>query len=69
MSRTYQGHDRLRTEVAMPDKAIRIEKLRAIERLVDEARMIADDEGEHLLGAKLDDCATCALQRMESLRG
>jgi hypothetical protein len=53
----------------MPDKAMRIEKLRAIERLVDEARMIADDEGEHLLGAKLDDCATCALQRMESLRG
>lgn len=52
----------------MPDKARKIEKLRTIERLVDEARTIADDEGEHLLGAKLDDCVTCTLQRMESLQ-
>jgi hypothetical protein len=64
MSRVDEGSNRLRTEVAMPEK---IEKLRAIERLVDEARTIADDEGEHLLGAKLDDCVTCTQQRMDSL--
>ena len=51
----------------MPEKARKIAKLRVIERLVDEARTIADDEGEHLLGAKLDDCMTCAVQRVESL--
>ncbi len=51
----------------MPEKTRKLERLRVIERLVDEARTIADDEGEHLLGAKLDDCVTCAVQRMETL--
>lgn len=51
----------------MPDNARKLEKLRFIERLVDEARSIADDEGEYLLGAKLDDCITCTTQRMTTL--
>ncbi len=51
----------------MPEKARKIEKLRLIEQLVDEARTIADDAGEHLIGAKLEDCLECALARKSSL--
>ena len=51
----------------MPEKSRKIEQLRVIERLVGEARSLADDEGEHLLGAKLDDCALCTAQRLDAL--
>ncbi len=44
-----------------------IERLRAISRLIIEARDIADLEGEHMLGAKLEDCLICAQERIQSL--
>lgn len=51
----------------MPEKARKIEQLRRIERLVSEARTIADGVDEHLIGAKLEDCLVCAQERMSTL--
>ncbi len=43
-----------------------IEGLKVIRRLIGEARDIADHESEHMLGAKLDDCAGCVDERIAS---
>jgi hypothetical protein len=56
------------TELAMPQKAAKLEKRRFMDPLVDGARTIAAGEGEHLPGAKPDDCMTCQHDRMDALR-